>query len=110
MTTDAHVLVTALWWSALRARQTLRDLRTAGVDAVTLGQYLQPTMSRMKVSRYAHPLEFEMWEKEAKAMGFLYCASGPMVRSSYRAGEFFMANVVRARKAQIDSHQAAATA
>jgi lipoic acid synthetase len=81
-------------------RQTLRDLRTAGCDAVTLGQYLQPSSSRMKVSRYAHPLEFEMWEREAKELGFLYCASGPMVRSSYRAGEYFMANVVRARQAE----------
>ena len=80
-------------------RQTLRDLREAGVQAVTLGQYLQPASTRMKVSRYAHPLEFEMWEKEALDMGFLYCASGPMVRSSYRAGEYFMANIVRARRA-----------
>lgn len=57
-------------------RQTLLDLRTAGVSAVTLGQYLQPSRTRLKVSRYAHPTEFAMWEKEAMAMGFLYCASG----------------------------------
>ncbi|EPY18942.1 lipoic acid synthetase [Strigomonas culicis] len=67
-------------------RQTLRDLRAAGVSAVTLGQYLQPSRTRLRVSRYAHPNEFAMWEKEAMDMGFLYCASGPMVRSSYRAG------------------------
>ena len=79
--------------------QTLRDLRSSGVDAVTLWQYLQPSSSRMKVSRYAHPDEFAMWEREALAMGFLYCASGPMVRSSYRAGEYYMANIVRARAA-----------
>lgn len=76
-------------------RQCLRDLRTAGVSAVTLGQYLQPSRTRLKVSRYAHPLEFEMWEKEALAMGFLYCASGPMVRSSYRAGEYYIKNILK---------------
>jgi lipoic acid synthetase len=71
-------------------RQTLRDLRDAGVAAVTLGQYLQPSRTRLKVARYAHPDEFAAWEKEAKEMGFVYCASGPMVRSSYRAGEFYI--------------------
>ncbi|KAG5481167.1 hypothetical protein CUR178_06399 [Leishmania enriettii] len=79
-------------------RQTLRDLRTAGVSAVTLGQYLQPSRTRLKVSRYAHPKEFEMWEKEAMDMGFLYCASGPMVRSSYRAGEYYIKNILKQRK------------
>jgi lipoic acid synthetase len=80
--------------------QTLKDLRTAGVDAVTLGQYLQPARSRMKVERYAHPTEFQRWKEEADAMGFLYCASGPMVRSSYRAGEFYLQNVLKKRKAE----------
>ncbi|GET87921.1 lipoic acid synthetase, mitochondrial precursor, putative [Leishmania tarentolae] len=79
-------------------RQTLRDLRTAGVSAVTLGQYLQPSRTRLKVSRYAHPKEFEMWEKEAMDMGFLYCASGPMVRSSYRAGEYYIKNILKQRQ------------
>ncbi|ORC92496.1 putative lipoic acid synthetase, mitochondrial precursor [Trypanosoma theileri] len=79
-------------------RQTLRDLRTAGVSAVTLGQYLQPARTRLKVSRYAHPKEFEMWEKEALEMGFLYCASGPMVRSSYRAGEYYIKSILKQRQ------------
>lgn len=79
-------------------RQTLRDLRTAGVSAVTLGQYLQPSRTRLKVSRYAHPKEFEMWEKEALELGFAYCASGPMVRSSYRAGEFYLKNLLKRRR------------
>lgn len=81
-------------------RQTLRDLRTAGVSAVTLGQYLQPVRTRLKVSRYAHPTEFEMWEHEALAMGFSYCASGPMVRSSYRAGEYYLKHIVEERRRQ----------
>ncbi|KPI90057.1 putative lipoic acid synthetase mitochondrial precursor [Leptomonas seymouri] len=79
-------------------RQTLRDLRTAGVSALTLGQYLQPSRTRLKVARYAHPKEFEMWEKEALGMGFLYCASGPMVRSSYRAGEYYIKNILKQRE------------
>ncbi|CCW71529.1 unnamed protein product [Phytomonas sp. Hart1] len=81
-------------------RQTLRDLRTAGVSAVTLGQYLQPSRTRLKVTRYAHPKEFEMWEDEAMKMGFLYCASGPMVRSSYRAGEYYIKKVLKQREGQ----------
>ncbi|CCW60817.1 unnamed protein product [Phytomonas sp. EM1] len=79
-------------------RQTLRDLRTAGVSAVTLGQYLQPSRTRLKVARYAHPKEFEMWEDEAMKMGFLYCASGPMVRSSYKAGEYYIKNILKQRE------------
>ncbi|KAG8348859.1 putative lipoic acid synthetase, precursor [Trypanosoma vivax] len=82
-------------------RQTLRDLRNAGVSAVTLGQYLQPARTRLKVSRYAHPKEFEMWEKEALEMGFLYCASGPMVRSSYKAGEYYMKNILKQRETSV---------
>jgi lipoic acid synthetase len=89
-------------------RQTLRDLRTAGVTAVTLGQYLQPATTRMKVSRYAHPDEFDMWKDEALAMGFGFCASGPLVRSSYRAGEYFLANHVKLTKANADSAAAIA--
>ncbi|KAG5480521.1 hypothetical protein LSCM1_06224 [Leishmania martiniquensis] len=90
-------------------RQTLRDLRTAGVSAVTLGQYLQPSRTRLKVSRYAHPKEFEMWEKEALDMGFLYCASGPLVRSSYRAGEYYMKNILKQRKGAGDAASSAAS-
>lgn len=91
-------------------RQTLRDLRTAGVSAVTLGQYLQPSRTRLRVSRYAHPKEFEMWEKEAMDMGFTYCASGPMVRSSYRAGEYYIKNVLKERAAREAAKKTAASA
>ena len=79
-------------------RQTLTDLRTAGVDCVTLGQYLQPLRTRMKVARYVHPDEFDAWRVEAEKMGFLYAASGPMVRSSYKAGEYYITNILRNRK------------
>ena len=70
--------------------QTLVDLRTSGVDVVTFGQYLQPTKYHMKLVRYVTPTEFDNWKNIAEGMGFAYVASGPLVRSSYRAGEFYM--------------------
>ncbi|WP_424017421.1 lipoyl synthase [Halorientalis pallida] len=75
--------------------QTLRDLRTVGVDVVTLGQYLQPSRSHLEVSEYVHPDAFDTWQRVAEEeLDFLYCASGPMVRSSYRAGELFVEAVL----------------
>jgi lipoic acid synthetase len=65
--------------------QVMRDLRAHGVDMLTIGQYLQPSKSHLPVLRYAHPDEFAMFEREAKAMGFANAACGPMVRSSYHA-------------------------
>ena len=63
----------------------MRDLRAHDVDMLTIGQYLQPSKSHLPVLRYAHPDEFAMFEAEAKAMGFVNAACGPMVRSSYHA-------------------------
>ena len=71
--------------------QTLSDLRSVDVDVVTLGQYLQPSRNHLSVDRYYHPDVFDTWRAVAEEeLGFLYCASGPMVRSSSRAGELFM--------------------
>lgn len=67
--------------------QTMRDLRDNDVDVVTFGQYMRPTGRHMKVDRYVAPEEFEMWGKKAEEMGFLYWASGPLVRSSFKANE-----------------------
>jgi lipoic acid synthetase len=76
--------------------QTLSDLRQVGVDILTLGQYLQPSRSHLEVSEYVHPDVFDTWRRVAEdEFGFLYCASGPMVRSSYRAGELFVDAVRR---------------
>jgi len=76
--------------------QTLCDLRAVGVDIVTLGQYLQPSRSHLEVSEFVHPHVFETWQRVAEEeLGFLYCASGPMVRSSYRAGELFVESILR---------------
>ncbi len=66
------------------------DLRTVGVDVVTFGQYMRPTKRHMKVSEYVPPEKFAFWKEQADNMGFLYVASGPLVRSSYKAGEYFV--------------------
>nr|CDS32451.1 lipoic acid synthetase [Hymenolepis microstoma] len=79
-------------------RTTLSDLRQAGVDCVTLGQYIQPTRRHLKVKEYVHPDKFVEWEEVAKSMGFLSVASGPLVRSSYRAGEYYIKNIVKNRR------------
>ena len=76
--------------------QTLSDLREVGVDVVTLGQYLQPSTRHLEVFEYVHPDVFETWRQVAEAeFDFLYCASGPMVRSSFKAGELFVEAVER---------------
>lgn len=67
--------------------QTLHDLRDAGVQIVTLGQYLRPTLEHYPVAAYLTPEKFERYRLEALKMGFAYCASAPLVRSSYLAEE-----------------------
>ena len=81
---------------------TLQELRKADVDVVTFGQYMRPTKRHMPVHTYVTPAVFETWRQRALDMGFIYCASGPLVRSSYKAGEAFIENVIkkRARKDQ----------
>jgi len=77
--------------------ETLRELRDIDVDVVTFGQYMRPTKRHMKVHRYVEPAEFDRWKNVAEEMGFLYVASGPLVRSSYKAGEYFIENVLRGK-------------
>ncbi|MFB6266361.1 MAG: lipoyl synthase [Halodesulfurarchaeum sp.] len=90
--------------------QTLSDLREIGVDIVTLGQYLQPSRSHLDVAEYVHPETFETWRRVAEEeFGFLYCASGPMVRSSYRAGELFVDAILREGKTIDEARQEART-
>lgn len=81
-------------------QKTLEDLRAHGCDVVTFGQYLQPTPRHIPVEAYVTPEKFVEWRERSEAMGFLYVASGPMVRSSYRAGEFFMKGVVERRRTE----------
>jgi lipoic acid synthetase len=77
---------------------TMRDLRGAGVDILTLGQYLRPSSWHLAVEAYVPPETFDRYREIGESMGFLYVASGPLVRSSYRAGEYFLEKVIRDRR------------
>ena len=70
--------------------ETMRDLRERDVDILTLGQYLQPTKKHVPVAEFVHPDRFREYEEQGMRLGFRYVAAGPMVRSSYRAAEFFV--------------------
>jgi lipoic acid synthetase len=78
--------------------ETMRDLREADVDIVTLGQYLRPSDWHLPVREYVPPETFDQLREAGEAMGFAYVAAGPLVRSSYRAGEFFLEKVIRDRE------------
>lgn len=86
--------------------QALKDLREVGCDVVTFGQYLAPTNRHKKylpIVAYETPEKFAYWKTVADDMGFLYCASGPLVRSSYKAGEFFLKGVIEKERAELAS-------
>ena len=74
----------------LEAMQMLRDL---DVDVLTIGQYLRPTRRHAPVERYVEPSEFADYERAGLEMGFRFVASGPLVRSSYRAAEAFLTGI-----------------
>ncbi len=73
----------------------MQDLRRAGVDFLTLGQYLQPTRRHLRVEQYLDPELFKELAGEGEAMGFEYVAAGPLVRSSYRAAEYYIERKIR---------------
>lgn len=75
--------------------QCMVDLREINVDILTLGQYLRPSSWHLDVQEYVKPETFDLLQKRAEELGFLYCAAGPFVRSSYRAGELFIKNMLR---------------
>ncbi|KAJ3070067.1 hypothetical protein HDU98_006901 [Podochytrium sp. JEL0797] len=77
----------------------LKALRAVDVDIVTFGQYMRPTKKHMKVEEYVHPSKFDHWAEVSKGLGFKYVASGPLVRSSYKAGEFFIKNALLNKQA-----------
>lgn len=77
--------------------EAMRLLRAYDVDFLTLGQYLRPSMTHLPVVEFVTPEVFARFEAEGKAMGYAYVASGPLVRSSYKAGEFFIAQYLRDR-------------
>lgn len=69
--------------------QSLRDMRAANVEIVTIGQYLQPSNKHLTIKRFVHPDEFKHWQQFAESIGFKGVASGPLVRSSYKAAHLF---------------------
>ena len=75
--------------------QAMKDLRSVGTDFLTIGQYMRPTKRHMKVEEYVAPEIFEKLEKIGLELGFKYVASGPLVRSSYRAGELFIKSLFK---------------
>lgn len=78
--------------------QAMRDVRAAGVDIFTIGQYLRPTSWHLEVEEFVTPDQFKKYERIGLELGFKYVASGPLVRSSYRAGEFFLKAFLDERK------------
>ena len=72
----------------------MKDLRAVGVEVLTLGQYLRPSSWHLPVVEFATPVAFAAHEVAGRQLGFRYVASGPLVRSSYRAGELFMKGVL----------------
>ena len=67
--------------------QTLRDLKNANIDIVTIGQYLQPTPTHLPVDRFVTPAEFDEFKRYGESIGIPHVESGPLVRSSYHAAE-----------------------
>ncbi|XP_074269261.1 lipoyl synthase, chloroplastic-like [Silene latifolia] len=84
-------------------KEAMADLRAIDVDILTLGQYLQPTPLHLTVKEYVTPEKFAFWKEYGEAIGFRYVASGPLVRSSYRAGELFVQTMVK-EKAKTSSN------
>lgn len=76
----------------------MRDLRAIGVDILTIGQYLRPSNWHLPVDEYVPPERFDQYREIGESIGFRYVASGPLVRSSYRAGEYFLEKVIRDRR------------
>jgi lipoic acid synthetase len=88
--TDAEVL------------QTMQDLRDIDVDVVTFGQYLRPTEQHLSVVEYVKPEKFDYFRRIGEELGFKYVASGPLVRSSYKAGEFYLEHMIKTERASSD--------
>jgi lipoic acid synthetase len=93
-------LMVGLGESKEEVMQVMDDMRSAGIDFLTIGQYLQPTRKHAAVDRYVSPEEFEAYEEIARSKGFLMVSASPLTRSSYHAGEDF-ARLRAARDAQL---------
>ncbi|MBI2658389.1 lipoyl synthase [Candidatus Woesearchaeota archaeon] len=78
--------------------QSMKDLRKINVDILTIGQYLRPSDWHLPINEFVPPQKFRYFEQKALELGFLFCASGPFVRSSYKAGELFVKHAVNQQK------------
>ena len=83
--------------------QTMNDLRAIDVDVLTLGQYLRPTEQHLSVVEYVTPEKFQEYQHIGETLGFKYVASGPMVRSSYKAGEFYLEHMIKSERSSSSS-------
>lgn len=108
-------LMVGLGETELELNESFQDLRREGVNFLTLGQYLKPSSKHLDVNRFVSPEEFDRLGETAKRFGFDYVVSGPLVRSSYRAGEFYnevsetnrtLADDLRANELQAPSKKA----
>jgi lipoyl synthase len=90
-------LMVGLGESVDEMREAMLDLRAVGVDFLTIGQYLQPTPKHLEVVEFVTPEQFQAYEALGLELGFAYVASGPLVRSSYKAGEFFIHGYLESR-------------
>ena len=100
-------LMLGLGESDREVEQAMDDLREHGVDVVTFGQYLRPTIKHLPVREHVTPARFAALEQRAMTKGFLYVASGPLVRSSYKAAEYYLAGMIRQRR-ELEAARAAA--
>lgn len=82
--------------------EAMDDLRHSGVSFLTLGQYLRPSAKHLPVKEYVSPEKFDYFKKWGEVFGFEYVASGPLVRSSYKAGEFYIRTLVRSDSRTLD--------
>ena len=82
--------------------QTMKDLRDIDVDVVTFGQYLRPTENHLAVVEYVKPEVFDYYREVGEEMGFKYVASGPLVRSSYKAGEFYLEHMIKTERSALE--------
>jgi len=87
----------------------MTHLRQADVDFLTVGQYLRPSPRHLRVIEYVRPEQFARYKTIGEGMGFRYVASGPLVRSSYRAGEFYLRAAIESDSGRSQSYIAART-
>ena len=103
-------LMLGLGESEREVEQAMDDLREYGIDVVTFGQYLRPTLLHLPVCEHVTPARFQALEQRAMTKGFLYVAAGPLVRSSYKAAEFYLAGMIRQRRDLDAARQTTASA